>query len=111
MNFDKNSNLKIVIVILQLNYKEKIKMSRHTSENELPKEIKLIWDFRGPASAMTAEHHEIHLKEYIIAEKLSTNITGFEIFGEMHAIAYMVVTAEKMIQVRDALKPHRGEVY
>jgi hypothetical protein len=29
----------------------------------------------------------------------------------MHAIAYMVVTAEKMIQVRDALKPHRGEVY
>ena len=45
------------------------------------------------------------------AEKLSPNITGFEIFGEMHAIAYMVVTAEKMIQVRDALKPHRGEVY
>lgn len=73
--------------------------------------IKLIWDFRGPASAKTAEHHEIHLKQYILSEKLSPNITGFETFGEMHAIAFMVVTEDKMIQVRDALKPHRGEVF
>ena len=86
-------------------------MTRHTSESELPKEIKLIWDFRGPASAKTAEHHEIHLKQYINTEKLSPNITGFEIFSEMYAIAYMVVTEEKMIQVRDALKPHRGEIF
>jgi hypothetical protein len=35
-------------------------------------------------------------------------ITGFEIQGEMQAIAFMVVTDENMIQVRDALKPHRG---
>jgi hypothetical protein len=44
-------------------------------------------------------------------EKLPLNITGFEIQGEMQAIAFMVVTDENMIQVRDALKPHRGEVY
>lgn len=75
------------------------------------RKIKLIWDFRGPASAKTAEHHEIHLKQYSAIEKLSPNITGFEIFGEMHAIAFMVVTDENMIQVRDALKPHRGEVF
>jgi hypothetical protein len=29
----------------------------------------------------------------------------------MQAIAFMVVTDEYMIQVRDALKPHRAEVY
>ena len=86
-------------------------MSQQSSNSELPEEIKLIWDFRGPASARTAEHHEIHLKEYIVAEKLSPNITGFETFGEMHAIAFMVVTDKTMIQVRDALKPHRGEVF
>ena len=28
----------------------------------MQKKIKLIWDFRGPESAKTAEHHEIHLK-------------------------------------------------
>jgi hypothetical protein len=77
----------------------------------MSRQIKLIWDFRGPASAKTAEHHEIHLKEYILAEKLSPNITGFEILSEMHAIAFMVVTDENMIQVRDALKPHRAELF
>lgn len=75
------------------------------------RKIKLIWDFRGEASAKTAEHHEIHLKEYIVIQKLPINITGFEIKNEIHAIAFMVVTDEIMIQVRDALKPHRGEVF
>ena len=77
----------------------------------MSRKIKLIWDFRGPASAKTAEHHEIHLKEYIAIEKLPLNITGFETQGEMKAIAFMVVTDDHMIQVRDALKPHRGELY
>lgn len=77
----------------------------------MSRQIKLIWDFRGPASAKTAEHHEIHLKEYIAAEKLPLNITGFEVYGEMQAIAYMVVNDENMIQVRDALKPHRGVLF
>lgn len=77
----------------------------------MSRKIKLIWDFKGPAGAKTAEHHEIHLKEYIAIEKLPLNITGFEVLTDMHAIAFMVVTDEHMIQVRDALKPHRGELY
>lgn len=75
------------------------------------RKIKLIWDFRGPASSKTAEHHEIHLKEYIAIEKLPLDITGFDIISEMHATAWMVVTDDYMIPVRDALKPHRGEIY
>ena len=78
---------------------------------QMSRKIKLIWDFRGPASAKTAEHHEIHLKEYIVIEKLPLNITGFTIVNDMHATAFMVVEEPNMIQVRDALKPHRGEVY
>jgi hypothetical protein len=77
----------------------------------MSRRIKLIWDFRGPASSKTAEHHEIHLKEFITTEKLSINITGFEIYNEMYAIAFMVVSDENMIAVRDALKPHRGELF
>ena len=56
----------------------------------MSRQIKLIWDFRGEASAKTAEHHEIHLKE---------------------SIAFMVVTDENMNAVRDALKPHRGAIF
>jgi hypothetical protein len=77
----------------------------------MSRQIKLIWDFRGEASAKTAEHHEIHLKEYIVNEKFPINITGFEIKNELHAIAFMVVTDDNMIAVRDSLKPHRGVIF
>ena len=77
----------------------------------MSRKIKLIWDFRGQAASKTAEHHEIHLKEYISIEKFPLNITGFEVINDMYAIAFMVVTDEDMIAIRDALKPHRGEIY
>jgi hypothetical protein len=77
----------------------------------MSKKIKLIWDFRGSVASKTAEHHEIHLKEYIVSEKLPLNITGFDIINDMHATAFMVVEEANMITVRDALKPHRGEIY
>ena len=77
----------------------------------MSRKIKLIWDFRGEVAAKTAEHHEIHLKEFIQIEKIEINITGFQILNEMYAIAFMVVTDDNMIQVRDALKPHRAEIY
>ena len=40
------------------------------------RKLKLIWDFRGPASLKTAEHHLIHLKEYIQLKNLDITITG-----------------------------------
>ena len=73
--------------------------------------IKLIWDSRGPASAKTAEHHEIHLKEYIKLEDLNITITGVEELNINHSIAFLVVSETGMMEIRDALKPHRGQVY
>lgn len=75
------------------------------------RQLKLIWDFRGPVALKTAEHHEKHLKEFISIEKLDLKITGFEELSNMHSIAYIVVNEKDMISVRDTLKPHRGEVY
>lgn len=77
----------------------------------MERKLKLIWDFRGPTASKTAEHHEIHLKEYISSEKLSLNITGCQHINEMHSLAYMVVNDSEMKAVRDALKPHRGQLY
>lgn len=77
----------------------------------MERQIKLIWDFRGLASAKTAEHHLVHLKEFIEAEKLPLTNTGFEIINDMYAIAFIVVTDEHMILIRDILKPHRGEIF
>ena len=73
--------------------------------------LKLIWDFRGPDALKIAEHHEKHLKEFITMENIELNITGFQEINAVHSIAYMVVEEKEMISVRDRLKPHRGEVY
>ncbi|WP_407660189.1 hypothetical protein [Mesonia profundi] len=73
--------------------------------------IKLIWDFRGPHAQKTAEHHEIHLKDYIKIENTQLEITGVETLSEMHSIAFMVVNKAEMKPIRDALKPHRGQLY
>lgn len=77
----------------------------------MSRKIKLIWDFRGETAAKIAEHHEKHLKEYIAAEAFEEKTTGFEVLSELYAIAFMVVDEQNMLLVRDALKPHRGEVY
>lgn len=75
------------------------------------RKIKLIWDFKGPTAKQTAEHHKIHLKEYAQNEKLTLQIVGTETINEMHSIAFLVVTEIQMKIVRDALKPHRGQLY
>ena len=75
------------------------------------KKIKLIWDFRGPDASTTAMHHERHLKEYIVVEELSVNITGCKNLSSAHSMAYMVVEDTDLTKVRDSLLPHRGELY
>ena len=69
------------------------------------------WNDKLPNALKTAEHQEIHLKEFIQIEGLPITITGFEQINEFHSIAFMVVNDDLMRKLRDVLKPHRGELY
>ncbi len=73
--------------------------------------LKLIWDFKGPDAARTAEHHALHLKEYIRDNEIAPEITGFEEVAPQHHLAFLVVYERDMPAVRDQLKPHRGQVF
>lgn len=75
------------------------------------KKLKLIWDFRGPDAAITAQHHATHLKEYQQSHQLSQNIIATEKISDAHFIAFLVVSDAEMPPVRDALRPHRGQIY
>ena len=75
------------------------------------RKIKLIWDFKGPEGIKIAEHPAIHLNEFIEAEHYKDLISGFEALEEFHAIAFLVTPEDQMKALRDALKPHRGQVY
>lgn len=75
------------------------------------KKLKLIWDFKGPDANITARHHAAHLKDFIKMNQLSMEIVNVEKLNPGHSIAFMVVTEPEMPAVRDALKPHRGQLY
>lgn len=84
------------------------------SKKEFPlamRKLKLIWDFKGPDGLKTAEHHAVHLKEFILAENYDDLTTGSEALHEFHAIAFLIVAEDQMKPLRDALKPHRGQVH
>ena len=72
--------------------------------------IKLIWDFRGPVALKTAEHHIVHLSEFIEVENIPTQEIAAHEISEFHSIAYMVIPETHLLKVRDALKPHRAVV-
>lgn len=72
--------------------------------------IQLIWDFRGEDGLETAKHHEIHLKQFAEKENIPFLATGVEQIGELHSLAFITVQEPFMKAVRDALRPHRGEI-
>lgn len=73
--------------------------------------VKMIWDFRGPNAQKIAEHHKIHLDEFIQKENLKDIETGTETISEMHHTAIMIVYPNDVGALRAILKPHRGQRY
>ena len=71
--------------------------------------IKLIWDIRSIDAKEAAEHHVKHLNEYIAEKSIENSSAGCtEIFPHYY-VAYILTTKNYMIQLRDDLKPNRGE--
>ncbi|WP_298420493.1 hypothetical protein [uncultured Kordia sp.] len=72
--------------------------------------VKLIWEFRGPAAKRTAEHHCIHLNDFIKLERIDGEAIKVEAFSEMHANASMIINQDDVPFMRAKLKPHRGQL-
>ncbi len=77
----------------------------------MERQIKLYWDFHGPASQKTAEHHKIHLDEFADREKIPFEVSGVEQRASEAFSAYIVVPESHMLTLRDALKPRRATVF
>ena len=72
--------------------------------------IKLIWDFRGPASPQTAAHFKIHLLEYFASEKILLIESGVESMNEHYHYTYAVIDKQYLEVIKSALKPTRGQL-
>lgn len=75
----------------------------------MSEKAKLIWDFRGPAATQTAQHHLIHLKEFFQAEDYKSYQTDTQAHSEMWSSAFVVVDLDAVTDLRNRLKPHRGQ--
>jgi len=75
------------------------------------RQIKLIWDFRGPNGKHTADHHLLHLEEFMKNNDKTMISKGTASLTEMHHIAYIVVEETDVKELRTSLKPHRGQVH
>ena len=73
--------------------------------------LKLIWDFKGPDAELTAKHHLIHLREYAKSCDLNMLAEGVEHITGHHHICFVALTEADMPKVRDDLKPHRGQLW
>ena len=78
----------------------------------MDRKVKLIWDFRGPDSLRVAQHHEIHLQDFIKGRKIKDReITGTETVSGTHSIAYWVIMESEINTYKDILKPQRATLY
>ncbi|MBD80115.1 MAG: hypothetical protein CL840_14475 [Crocinitomicaceae bacterium] len=75
------------------------------------RKLKLIWDFRSPDANKIAEHHAKHLREYVEQKEVECHGVGAQHANNSYSIAYMIVNEQDMKPIRDALRPHRGEIY
>ncbi|EDM43161.1 hypothetical protein SCB49_11819 [unidentified eubacterium SCB49] len=73
--------------------------------------IKLLWDFKGPNAQKTAEHHVIHLDEFIVSEKINDSFTQVQTINPNHTVAEMIVPNQYMKDLKVRLKPTRGQLY
>tara|TARA_B100001093_G_scaffold76751_1_gene67683 strand:+ start:36817 stop:37053 length:237 start_codon:yes stop_codon:yes gene_type:complete len=74
----------------------------------MKKKIKLIWQFNGMDALKIADHHLVHLNEYILREEIDIIDSGTELINDFSAISFIIIDNSIVEKLRVALKPHKG---
>ena len=68
---------------------------------------KLIWQLSGRDALRIAEHHLIHLSEYMQSNEIVVIDKGVELISEFSAISFVIVDESFVEKIRVDLKPHK----
>ena len=74
----------------------------------MKKKIKLVWQFNGMDALKIADHHLVHLNEYILKEGIDVLDKGTELINDFSSISYIIIDNSLVEKLRVALKPHKG---
>tara|TARA_Y100000766_G_C18568130_1_gene441035 strand:+ start:353 stop:589 length:237 start_codon:yes stop_codon:yes gene_type:complete len=68
---------------------------------------KLIWQLSGRDALRIAEHHLIHLSEYMQSNEIVVIDQGIELISEFSAISFVIVDKSFVEKIRVDLKPYK----
>jgi len=74
----------------------------------MKRKIKLIWQFSGMDALKIADHHLVHLNEYILREDIDVIDKGTELVNDFSSITFIIIDNSLVEKLRFALKPHKG---
>jgi hypothetical protein len=69
---------------------------------------KYLWDYFGPRALGTATHFEIHLKEFLMQNRIEGCTTGLESSGEGHHAVFCLVPELSCSVIERSLRPKRA---
>lgn len=72
------------------------------------KKTKLIWQFYGMDALRIADHHLVHLNEYLNREDIFVVDKGTELTNEFSAMSFITIDNYLVEKLRVDLKPHKG---
>jgi hypothetical protein len=70
--------------------------------------IQLIWEFRGPESIKYAEHHQIHLQEFLNKNQYINEEVFIEKIDDFLSIAYILTSESNYQTIANTLKPNKA---
>jgi|TARA_B110000914_G_C15204602_1_gene327784 hypothetical protein len=70
--------------------------------------IKFIWDFYGPDSNSLAEHHLVHLIDFISLEKILYVNSGVSTESDNYAYSFITLDSSYLEVIKSKLKPHQA---
>ena len=72
------------------------------------KKIKLIWDFKGLEATKIAEHFHVHLKEFLIRDKIIDFTSELEEIDEFYSMVNLIIDQKYVERIKNALKPKKA---
>ena len=76
----------------------------------MKKKIKLIWQFSGMDALKIADHHLVHLNEYIFREGIDVIDRGTELINDFSSISFIIIDNSLVEKLRVTLKPNKAFV-
>jgi hypothetical protein len=70
--------------------------------------IKFVWDFYGPDSKFLADHHLVHLIDFLSQEKILCTDSGVSIESDNYAFSFITLDSSYLEIIKSSLKPHQA---